>query len=420
MRVCDDVIRESRIGGEGPLLLTQAMPGAQTVALGVFLDVGSRDEPEDRAGIAHALEHMVFKGAGDLDVDALGSALDELGGTANAFTTRERTCYHMRVLPEDWPRALGMLCDMALAPWLPGQEWQREREVIRAEMAMVEDAPEDWVFDRHLEALFPGQSAGRPVLGRRETLTRMTCEDLAAFRAEHYRPPRLLIAAAGAVEHREVASFLAGRDWPAAAHGGGRGRARMAEGVQHLTRDDEQAHLVCSFPGIAAASDERPVAWIANQMLGGGMSSRLFREVREKRGLAYGVASHLSSLSDVGAWTVSAGVAPGRLGECVRVVRDVLERFAASAGPDEFARARRQLEVSMRMGMESTEAAMLQLGARFDEAQVRPQAWWVERLKRVTLEQVRAWAASRLSSPALWTFSGPEAAMAMLPEDLQG
>ena len=411
----DGMIRESRIGEAGPLLLTQAMPGAQTTALGVFLDVGSRDEPEEWAGIAHALEHMAFKGAGRLDADALGAALDELGGTANAFTTRERTCFHMRVLREDWQRALDILCDMVMAPRLPEDEWAREREVIHAEMAMTEDAPEDWAFDRHLEALFPGQPVGRPVLGRRETLARMTRDDLAAFRERGYRPPRMLVAAAGAVDHDELAAFLSGRDWPAPGDAVLRRPARMRGGVQRLARDDEQAHLVCSFPGIAAASHERPVAWIANQMLGGGMSSRLFREVREKRGLAYGVSSHLSSLSDVGVWTVSAGVEPARLGECAGVVREVLETFADTAGTEEFERARRQLEVSMRMGMESPEATMMQLGARLDEAEVRPQSWWVERVRETTLDAVRAWAGERLSAPALWTFSGPEAALASLP-----
>ncbi len=414
----EPVIRESRVP-DGPLLLTQAMPGAQTVALGVFVDVGSRDEPDALAGIAHALEHMVFKGAGALDTRALGEALDELGGTANAFTTRERTCVHMRVLREDWQRALDILCDMVLAPHLPEDEWRREREVIFSEMAMTEDAPEDWAFDRHVEALFPGQAVGRPVLGRREALARIGCDDLAAFRESRYRPPRMLVAAAGAVDHEAMLARLTERDWPAPGDTCPRAPARMQGGLQRLPREDEQAHLIVSFPGIAAASEERPAAWLANQMLGGGMSSRLFREVREMRGLAYGIASHLSSLSDTGTWSVSAGVEPDRLGECVTVVRDVLARFADSIEAEELARARRQLEASMRMGMESVETTMMQLGARLDEAVVHPQSWWVDRLARVELDEVRAWAAQRLSGEALWTFSGPEQALNALDADLQ-
>jgi len=145
-------IRETQLSN-GPLLISHEMPAAQTVSLGIFLNIGSRDETDAQAGMAHALEHMLFKGTRRLDVDALAELLDQLGGTANAFTARERTCFHMRVLREDWQEALGILCDMVIEPALPANEWKREREVIFSEMAMADDVPEDWVFDRHVEAL---------------------------------------------------------------------------------------------------------------------------------------------------------------------------------------------------------------------------------------------------------------------------
>jgi len=194
----------------------------------------------------------------------------------------------------------------------------------------------------------------------------------------------------------------------------------MAGGVQLLERDDEQAYFVVSLPGVTAASGQRPVAWLANQMMGGGMSSRLFREVREKRGLAYGVASHLSGLSDTGAWSMSGSTDCERLGECMRVVRQVMQDFSASIDSSELRRAVRQLEVSLRMGMDSTESNMMHLGNRFDESELLPQDAWVEQLRCVSLEDVREWAAQTLARPALWTCSGPAASLAALPQDLQG
>jgi len=411
-------ITETQMRG-GPLLLTHDMPMAQTVSLGIFLNVGSRDESAAQAGMAHALEHMLFKGTQRHDVDALAELLDRLGGTANAFTGRERTCFHIRVLREDWREALQTLCDMVLQPTLPEDEWRRERDVIYSEMAMAEDVPEDWMFDRHLEALYPDHKIGQPVLGNRETLATFDRESLASFLNSYYRPPNMLIAASGGISHAEIREFLETRDWPDGKKVERRGQVCMADGVQCLERDDEQAYFSISLPGIVAASAERPVAWLANQMLGGGMSSRLFREIREKRGLAYGVASHLSGLSDTGAWSISGSTDPVRLGECMTVLREVMQGFANSINAAEFARAVRQLEVSLRMGMDSCEANMMHLGNRFDEPEILSQDAWVAAIGAVSLDEVRDWAAVHLARPALWTCSGPASALATLPGELQ-
>ncbi|MDX8392218.1 MAG: pitrilysin family protein [Mariprofundaceae bacterium] len=411
-------INETQIS-DGPLLLTHAMPMAQTVSLGIFLNVGSRDESAAQAGMAHALEHMLFKGTRRHDVDALAELLDRLGGTANAFTARERTCFHIRVLREDWREALQTLCDMVLEPTLPEDEWLREREVIYSEMAMAEDVPEDWMFDRHVEALYPEQKIGQPVLGTRQTLAQFGREHLAAFLDTYYRPPNMLIAAAGGISHDEIVDFLTARDWQSGKASERCNDVRMMAGTQLLERDDEQAYFAISLPGISATSENRPIAWLANQMLGGGMSSRLFHEVREKRGLAYGVASHLSALSDTGAWSISGSSDPARLGECMQVVGEVMRNFSASINADELARATRQLEVSLRMGMDSCEANMLHLSNRFDEPEILPQDAWVTAVQAVSLNDVRDWAAEYLMQPALWTCSGPAAALAGLGEDIR-
>jgi len=394
------------------------MPDAQTVSAGIFLDVGSRDENDEQAGIAHALEHMLFKGTREHNVHELSEFLDVLGGTANAFTARERTCFHMRVLHEDWQKALSVLCSMVLTPTLPEDEWQRERDVIFSEMSMAEDVPEDWVFDRHVEALFPRQALGHPILGNRSALSSLSRGELAAFLESRYRPPRMLIAAAGNVDHESLLEYLGDWRWPRARVPVEREAARMGTGVQKLVRTDEQAHIVCTFPGIASVSEERPVAWLANQILGGGMSSQLFREVREKRGLAYGIGSHLSSLSDTGTWTISASTDPDRLAECTGVIRDVTESFCNMLNPQVLARAKRQLEVSLRMGMDSTDINMLHLGTRLDETGIRPQNQWVEDVQGVELDVLQVWALSHLEASALWSFSGPDKALQLLP-DLQ-
>ena len=396
----------------GPRVVTHAMAHAHTVALGFFVDIGSRDEAPAEAGIAHALEHMLFKGAGDLDALALNERLDQLGGTANAFTSRERTCFHIHVMREDWREALGLMASMLLAPALPEDEWTREREVVFSEMAMIEDTPDEWAMEQHMQALFPGSPLGRPVLGERASLSAMGRRELAAFLQAHYRPPRLMVAAAGGIEHRDLVRAVGAIAWPQAADAHlHRAPVVPASGVQALVRGSGQAHLVLSYPGIAADSAERPLAWLANQILGGGMSSRLFREVREKRGLAYHVGTHLAPLSDVGVWTITCDTEPERLEPCIEVIAATLDTLADSLSEGELDRAKRQLQIQMRMGMDSVDGMMLILGGRLDEDRLRSPDEWARAVQRVTLAEVRDWIRARLSQPPLWTVSGPEAAV---------
>jgi len=315
----------------------------------------------------------------------------------------------MHVLHEDWPKALDILGEMLLDAAIPDEEWQREREVIFAEMAMVEDTPEEWVMDQHVQALFPGHGLGRPTLGTQRSLLTLTRQNLADYLAGFYRPPRLLICAAGRLEHGALLERVSAMHWPQGLPKAERRPAKMADGMQLLPRRVEQAQMVFSYPGIAAASDERPAAWLANQILGGSMSSRLFCEVREKRGLAYHIGSHLSSLSDTGIWTVMAGADPQRLPECADVIQatvhDVADHGVASG---ELALAQNLLAVQLRMGMDSVEGNMLRLGARLDETEIRPQTYWLERIRQIGQAAVQGWLAERLSVPPLLTLCGPE------------
>jgi len=400
---------------DGPLVLSHAMPHSQSVALGIFVDVGSRDEVECLSGITHALEHMLFKGTAQMDVHQLAEKLDELGGNANAFTSRERTCFHLHVLHEHWVEALDILMQMVREPALPEAEWQREREVIYAEMAMVEDTPEEWLMDQHLEALFPDHALGRPVLGTHASLSSFSTVDLSNYLQHWYRSPRLLIVAAGNINHDALVGAVGEISWAASSEAEPRLAATPpASGLQALPRAGEQAQIIVSFPGIVAASEKRPIAWLANQLLGGGMSACLFREIREKRGLAYGVGSHLNTLSDSGTWSITCGTEPKRAAECVSLLTELLQNFATQISEEEIERAKRQLQVQFRMGLDSVEGQMLYLGSRLDEEQLLSPMQWLEKIQQVDVEEVRLWASNQFSAPALWSIAAPEQALTQI------
>jgi len=409
--------RETRVD-HGPLVVTHTMPGVQSVAIGVFIDVGSRDERAWQHGISHALEHMLFKGTEELDVHALSARLDELGGHANAWTSREHTCFHMQVLHEHWQEALALLSAMVCRPTLPQHEWQREREVIYSEMGMVEDNPEEWIMDQHVAALFPGDALGRNILGTKDSLRKMQAADLRDYLQQYYTASRLLITAAGNIDHEHLVAAVSAIDW----RSGGVKRSpqpvSMRSGLQALPREGEQAYLVLSYPGLHTASEERPFAWLANQILGGGMSSRLFREIREKRGLAYSISSHLSMLSDQGIWTVMCGCAPEHAVASANVLREVIDGFAEDFDAREFERAIQQLSIQFRMGMDSVEGQMLYLGARLDEPVIDSPLTWVERIQQVSLSELREWAGSHLQQDALWTVAAPKAALAKICDSI--
>lgn len=414
---------ETQIKG-GPLVVSHHMPEAQSVALGIFVDVGSRDESEDQAGITHALEHMLFKGTKQMDVHMLAEKLDELGGNANAFTSRERTCFHLHVLHEHWQEALSLLTSMVREPALPEAEWQREREVIYAEMAMVEDSPEEWIMDRHLAALFPNHALGRTVLGTHQALASFSTADLSGYLQHWYRPPKLLITAAGRIDHAELIAEIDALDWVQnsnvfAQTTSERTSCEMQTGIQPLEREGEQAQLILSFPGISATSVERPIAWLANQILGGGMSSFLFREIREKRGLAYSVGSHLSMLTDMGAWSVSCGMEPSRGAECIDVLCDVLGNFVEQMKDEELLRAKRQLEVQFRMGLDSVEGQMLYLGSRLDEKQLNSPLQWLELMHAVEIDQLRSWSEKQFSQGMLWSVAAPKQALSDICDNIR-
>ena len=394
----------------GVRIATREMPKTQSVAIGIFIDVGSRDETQNLAGISHALEHMVFKGTSTLDVHELAQRLDDLGGNANAFTSRERTCFHLHVLYEDWQEAINLLSGMLLSPALPTDEWQREREVIFAEMSMVDDAPDEWVYDQHMEQVFAGQVIGKPVLGTKEVLSSLDVADLRDYLEAHYRGSNVLIAAAGRIKHQDLSDYIQKSDWVNAGEGqrGSRELAQFQPGSHKMQRKMEQAQVIVSWPSVRVTSSEKPIAWVANQLLGGSMSSILFREIREKRGLAYSIGSHLSTYTDTGLLSISCSTMPEQLEPCMTVLQDTIRDVCSGVEEDMIIRAQRQLIVQFRMGMDSVEGAMLQVGALLDEEVLYSPLEWVEKVQAVKPEQVQAWLKNHLEAEATWTIATPE------------
>ena len=394
----------------GVQIATRELPKAQSVAIGIFIDVGSRDEAAKHAGIAHALEHMVFKGTDKLDVHQLAESLDDLGGNANAFTSRERTCFHIHVLYEDWQKALALLSDMLLHPALPEDEWLREREVIFSEMSMVDDNPDEWVYDQHISQVFAGHTMAEPVLGSRETLSSFSVQDLRDYLNANYRGGNVLIAAAGRIQHQDLMTEIEQSEWGNTANKQPKNHVtpEVRCGKHEMPRQMEQAQVVASWQSINITSPDKPIAWIANQLLGGSMSSILFREIREKRGLAYSIGSHLSTYTDTGLLSISCSTMPEQLEPCLDVLQQTIADVCQNVPADMVQRAQRQLTVQFRMGMDSVEGAMLQLGALLDERKLYSPLEWVDKVNVVQPEQVQRWLKRQLETDALWTIATPE------------
>ncbi len=394
----------------GVRVASRSLPHAQSVAIGIFIDVGSRDEMPEQAGIAHALEHMVFKGTDKLDVHQLAESLDALGGHANAFTSKERTCFHTHVLFEDWQEALGLISDMLLNPALPEDEWQREREVIFAEMSMVDDNPDEWVYEQHISQVFAGHSMAKPVLGSQQTLSNFLVQDLRDYLNQHYRGDNVLIAAAGRINHDDLAAQVSNSAWaePTSTTKPTRFTPQFHVGRHEMTRQMEQAQVVASWQSLNVTDPDKPVAWLANQLLGGSMSSILFREIREKRGLAYSIGSHLSTYTDSGLFSISVGTMPEQLEPCLDVLQDTIVDICQGVPTDMIERAKRQLTVQFRMGMDAVEGSMMQLGGLLDDKVVDSPLAWIDKVNAVTPEQVQSFLSDHLQADALWTVVTPD------------
>ena len=330
------------------------LPGAQSVALGLYAMVGSRSEPEHCSGLAHVVEHMVFKGAGSRDARQIAEAIEDVGGVINAWTARDQTVFYGRTLGKDVALLAELIADFLRAPRFDEEHLEREKTVILSELGEVVDAPDDLVHDHLFEAAFEAQPLGRSVLGRVETLNGITAEDCRAWIRDELVPSRLILSAGGKVEPEEIvklAERLFGdmENWP----GVPIGRAEFTGGVRNDRREFEQAHWCLGLPGVAASDPKLPALSMFVQALGGGMSSRLFQELREERGLAYSVSAWQQAYADTGIVTLSCAADRNRAVESMHLAREVLAAAVESLTEAEIQRARAQMEAGLLMGLES-------------------------------------------------------------------
>ncbi|MFX4295007.1 M16 family metallopeptidase [Streptomyces bohaiensis] len=365
-------VRKTVLPG-GLRVVTETVPSVRSVSFGIWAHVGSRDETPALNGATHYLEHLLFKGTSRRSALDISAALDEVGGELNAFTAKEFTCYYARVLDSDLPLAIDVLCDMLTDSLLLPEEVDAERGVILEEIAMTDDDPGDGVHDLFAQTMLGDSPLGRPVLGTVETVEGLTRDRIARFYRKHYDPTRLVVTAAGNLDHASVvrrvraafdrAGALERTDVEPCAPRGGSRTLRAAGRVGVLNRRTEQAHVVLGLPGVSRGDDRRWALGVLSTALGGGMSSRLFQEVREKRGLAYSVYSYTSGYADCGLFGVYAGCRPAQVHDVLSICREQLALIAEEGlSEEELRRATGQLAGSTVLGLEDPGALMHRLG----------------------------------------------------------
>ena len=338
----------------GVTVAVDPMAGAQSASIGLYAAVGSRSEPDGQGGLAHLVEHMVFKGAGGRDARAIAEAIENVGGSLNAWTARDQTVFHARTLAADVGLALELIASLVRSPRLDEAELEREKLVILSELGECLDTPDDLIHDRLFEAAFGQQPLARPVLGCETSIRSLTRADCANWLDQQYRPERLVIAAAGKVDPGHVlllAEALFGDlphgQLPAVAP------ARFEGGARPDRRASEQTHLAFAYPGLPAADPAAPALSLFAQAVGGGMSSRLFQDLREERGLAYSIYAWTQGFADTGIFAVNLSTDKARAAEAMELARGTVERAAEDLSEAELARARAQVEAALLMALET-------------------------------------------------------------------
>jgi predicted Zn-dependent peptidase len=353
--------------GSGLRLVTERLPALRSAAVGFWVGTGSRDEPDALAGASHFLEHLLFKGTARRSAVEIAEAVESVGGDMNAFTAQELTSYYVRVPDSSLPLALDILSDIVWSPALRDEDVESERQVILEEIRMRDDTPDDLVHDLFSDAMFPDHPIGRHVIGSPATVNAMTPAEIAGFHAQHYHPSNVVVAVAGNIDHDEVAELVEralvgaeGSRPPRSHHDGTPGPRPVAV----LERPTEQTHVVLGMRALRRDDPDRFALTVLNQVLGGGMASRLFQEVREQRGLAYSVFSYRAAFEETGAFAIYAGTSPDRVPELLEVLDDQLSRVVADGGVTEreLVAAKGHLTGSLSLSLESSSSRMHRLG----------------------------------------------------------
>jgi predicted Zn-dependent peptidase len=402
-------LQEHRLSN-GFRIVTEHMPGLASASIGVWVAAGGRHETPRQNGIAHFLEHMAFKGTAKRTSLQIAEAIEDVGGYINAYTSREVTAYYVRVLENDVALGLDVIADILRNPVLDPNEIEVERGVILQEIGQALDTPDDVIFDWLQEEAYPGQPLGKTILGPAERVTNFDRDDLKAFISDHYGPEQMILSAAGSVNHDEIvklAEDLFG-DMPAKPLFQMQ-NATFKGGEKRQVKQLEQAHFALGFESPSYAADDIYVAQIYASALGGGMSSRLFQEIRENRGLCYTIFAQAGAHADTGMTTIYAGTSAEQLPELASITIDEMKRAASDMSPAEVARARAQMKAGLLMGLESPSnraerlARLVQIWDR-----VPPLSESIEKIDAVTTGDVRD-LAQRMAetAPAALALYGP-------------
>jgi predicted Zn-dependent peptidase len=390
-------------------IVTERMPGLASASLGVWIDAGARHETVEQNGIAHFLEHMAFKGTTRRTARQIAEEIEDVGGYLNAYTSRERTAYYARVLSADVPLAMDLVADILRDPRMAEAEIETERGVILQEIGQALDTPDDIIFDWLQETAFPEQPMGRAILGPPERVRGFGRGDLGGFIARHYAPGRMILAAAGDIDHDRIvrlAEALYGDMAPLAPPP--LQAARYAGGEYRVVKPLEQAHMALALPAPSFLDEDYHAAQILSVALGGGMSSRLFQEARENRGLCYTIFAQCSAWQDAGMMTIYAGTGAGELAELVDLTADELNRAARDLDEAEVARARAQTKAGLLMGLESASARAERLASMLSAwGRVLPLEEVVGRIDAVGVAEARAAAVNMLAGTPTLALYGP-------------
>ncbi|GAA3237787.1 pitrilysin family protein [Actinocorallia longicatena] len=401
----------------GLRVVTETMPTVRSVAFGIWAGIGSRDEDLADAGATHYLEHLLFKGTERRSALEISAEMDAVGGDLNAFTAKEYTCYYARVLDDDLPLAVDVVSDMVTGSLITAEDVDAERGVILEEISMRDDDPSDLIHDEFSIAMYGDAPLGRPILGTVETINALQRDGIARYYHSHYTPPNLVVAVAGNIDHDKVVALVAkafegklsGGDKPAAPRLGGDPTPTLGGGTRLIVDDTEQAHIVLGVPGLARNDDRRFALGVLNAAFGGGMSSRLFQEIREKRGLAYSVYSYTSQHADTGSFGLYAGCQPAKIDDVLRISLDEFAK-AAKAGitAEELSRGKGQLRGSTVLGLEDTGSRMSRIGKSelvYDSLLSVDEV--LSRIDSVTLDEVNTIARELLEQRPTLTVIGP-------------
>jgi predicted Zn-dependent peptidase len=402
----------------GLRVITEQIPGVRSAAFGIWVGVGSRDESPAQAGAAHYLEHLLFKGTPTRSALDISAAIDAVGGEMNAFTSKEYTCFYARVLDDDLPLAVDVVSDLVTSALLRDADVHGERDVILEEIAMRDDDPGDLVHEEFADAMFGPTPLGRPILGTVETIEAITPRAIRSFYRRRYRPENMVVAAAGSVDHATVARLVRRAFAAAGMLDGdalptlpreGRFRTRGAGDVRVIAKTTEQANVVLGVPGLSRDDDRRFALGVLNAAVGGGMSSRLFQEIREKRGLAYSVFSFTSHYADTGMFGVYAGCLPKKVHDVLEITRDELATVAEHGITDEeLLRGKGQMRGGLVLGLEDTGSRMSRIGkAELLAGRLWSTAEVLDAIESVTVDDVRAVAATLLEVPPTLAVIGP-------------